>query len=618
MIGTILGSRYEIIEKIGEGGMAEVYKAKCHLLDRFVAIKILKKQFANDKDFVKKFQKEASSAAGLLGTNIVNIYDVGNENNINYIVMELVEGKTLKEIINENGPLPIEKVIDYSIQIAKALECAHKNNIIHRDVKPHNILVTDEENIKVTDFGIAKASGSATITNTCKVMGSAHYFSPEQAKGSYVDCRTDIYSLGIVIYEMVTGRVPFDAESPVSVALKHIQEPVIPPRLVNPNVPSNLNNLILKCIEKEPIKRYQSISELLNDINMIKRNNSYDIITKDIDDGNTKIMDPVIVDDKKNANKRSRSIKKNKNKNNKSKSRIFVAVLALLAIGILSGWGYGKIMSRMNAIKEVLVPDVVGLRKEEAKIKIENSGLNFILGESETSDEPKDKVLRTFPNSGSKVKVHSDVTVCVSKGPEKVLVRDFREYDYITAKNIIKNDNLRVEISYEFSDVISKGRIITQTPEPGVKVNKNDKIVLVVSNGPKVKIVTVPDLNGLTLNEAKTLLKLKKLNLGNSVKTLIDKKELNGKIYSQSIEKNDEVKEGSKIDVSYYVYDSKEVQRVKVPNFEGMTVLKAKELANSKGININVYGKDNDIVVSQDKEAGSEIYLGDIVNLSID
>jgi len=616
MIGTILGSRYEIIEKIGEGGMAEVYKAKCHLLDRFVAIKILKKQFANDKDFVKKFQKEASSAAGLLGTNIVNIYDVGNENNINYIVMELVEGKTLKEIIKEDGPLPVEKVIDYSIQISKALECAHKNNIIHRDVKPHNILVTDEGNIKVTDFGIAKASGSATITNTCKVMGSAHYFSPEQAKGSYVDCRTDIYSLGIVIYEMVTGRVPFDAESPVSVALKHIQEPVIPPRLVNSNVPSNLNNLILKCIEKEPIKRYQSISELLNDINMIKRNNSYNIITEDIDDGNTKIMDPVIVDYKKSVNKKARNIKKNKN--NKSKSRIFVAVLVLLAIGILSGWGYGKIMSRMNTVKEVLVPNVVGLSKEEAKMKIESSGLNFILGESETSDEPKDKVLRIFPNSGSKVKVHSDVTVCVSRGPKKVLVRDFREYDYITAKNIIKNDNLRVEISYEFNDVIPKGRIITQTPEPGVKVNKNDKILLVVSNGPKVKIVTVPDLNGLTLSEARTLLKLKKLNLGNSVKTLIDKKELDGKIYSQSIEKNDEIKEGSKIDVSYYVYDSKEVQRVKVPNFEGMTVSKAKELANSKGININVYGKDNDIVVSQDKEAGSEIYLGDIVNLSID
>ncbi|EET86940.1 serine/threonine protein kinase [Clostridium carboxidivorans P7] len=271
MIGTMLGNRYELLEKIGEGGMALVYKAKCHLLNRYVAVKILKEQYSDDKEFVEKFKREATAVASLSDNNIVNIYDVGTQGDINYIVMEYVNGKTLKQIIREQGKIPTAKTANLAIQIARALDCAHRNNIIHRDIKPQNILVTNEGVVKVTDFGIAKASNSVTITNSSKVMGSAHYFSPEQARGSFVDCRTDIYSLGIVIYEMCTGRVPYDADSPVSVALKHIQEPVIPPKQLNENIPDNLNKLILKAVEKEPIKRYQTIKDMLTDLRKNKK-----------------------------------------------------------------------------------------------------------------------------------------------------------------------------------------------------------------------------------------------------------------------------------------------------------------------------------------------------------
>ncbi|WP_243128883.1 Stk1 family PASTA domain-containing Ser/Thr kinase [Clostridium novyi] len=293
MTGTILGNRYELLQKIGEGGMAEVYKAKCHLLNRYVAVKILKNQYSDNMEFVNKFKQEAAAAASLSHNNIVGIYDIGSENNINYIVMEYIDGKTLKQIINENQVLKYNKAIEIASQIAKALECAHNNNIIHRDVKPHNILVTKDGIIKVTDFGIAKATSSVTITNSDKIIGSAHYISPEQAKGKFVDCKTDIYSLGIILYEMVTGEVPYDGESPVSVALKHVQEQVIPPIKVNPNIPESLNKLILKAVEKEPYKRYQSAHDILMDLEKIQQNPNTNIAANVEENEYTKIMSPI-------------------------------------------------------------------------------------------------------------------------------------------------------------------------------------------------------------------------------------------------------------------------------------------------------------------------------------
>ena len=272
LVGKILGNRYEILEKIGEGGMATVYKARCNILKRYVAVKVLRDEFTTDEEFIKRFNTEAQAAASLTHPNIVSIYDVGHEDNIYYIVMELVQGKTLKEIINQDGVLPWKWSVNIAIQVASALETAHRNNIVHRDIKPHNIIITEDGIAKVTDFGIAKAVSNSTITAFGTTIGSVHYFSPEHARGGYTDAKSDIYSLGVVMYEMLTGRVPFDADTPVSIALKHMQEKPIEPIKLNPSIPFAVNKIIMKAMEKEISQRYQSATEMLKDLSMALKN----------------------------------------------------------------------------------------------------------------------------------------------------------------------------------------------------------------------------------------------------------------------------------------------------------------------------------------------------------
>ena len=270
--GKLLGSRYEIIEKIGNGGMATVYKAKDLVLKRYVAVKILREEYTTDNEFIKRFNTEAESAASLTHPNIVSVYDVGKEGNLYYIVMELIKGKTLKEIIVEDGRMGWKWSVKIAKQIAQALETAHRNNIIHRDIKPHNIIITEDGTAKVTDFGIAKAVSNSTITAFGTTIGSVHYFSPEHARGGYTDAKSDLYSLGVVLYEMVTGRVPFDADTPVSVALKHMQEKPVPPIELNPAIPQSLNDLILKAMEKDPNMRYSTATEMIEDLDKILKN----------------------------------------------------------------------------------------------------------------------------------------------------------------------------------------------------------------------------------------------------------------------------------------------------------------------------------------------------------
>ena len=297
MIGTLLLDRYELLENIGEGGMGTVYKAKCHLLNRFVAVKILKTELSNDEEFIARFKREATSIAKLSHQNIVNVYDVGAENNINFIVMEYINGKTLKQVIKENGRLSSEKTLNIVLQITEALECAHKNNIIHRDIKPDNIMITEENIAKVMDFGIAKVADSRTLTNSSKVMGSVRYFSPEQAKGKFVDCRTDIYSLGIVMYEMVTGKVPYNAESAITIAMMHIQETVTAPKEIITDIPENINQVILKAMQKETINRYQTAKEMADILSVIKAKPNYIVeVNNGLDDA-TNIMVEVKVSD---------------------------------------------------------------------------------------------------------------------------------------------------------------------------------------------------------------------------------------------------------------------------------------------------------------------------------
>jgi len=618
MIGTILGSRYELLEKIGEGGMAIVYKAKCHLLNRYVAVKILKEEFSNNIDFMEKFKKEAASAASLSSNYIVNIYDVGQERDINYIVMEYIKGKTLKQVILQNGSMNNSQVIDYGIQIAKALECAHKNNIIHRDIKPHNILVTEDGTVKVTDFGIAKASSSVTITNTSTVMGSAHYFSPEQAKASFVDCRTDIYSFGIVLYEMVTGRVPYDAESPVSVALKHIQEPVVPPKDINDNVPENLNKLILKAIEKEPIKRYQTANEMLLDLQRIQKNSAYTITTNNNENEYTRVMAPVNAADYENAEGSKNSSNK-MNKKNKAKIIVpFVILLIVLlsVIGIISS-GIFDGNTKDKVVDKLVVPKIIGLDKGEAKTLVEAKDLIFTEIGEENSEKPKGTVLACYPEEGTEIKPKGEVRVRVSKGLESFSVSYVKGLDKISAKAIIEQDGLVLgNVTEEFSDSAAIGIVISQDPSPESLVKKGDRVNLVISKGAKVTLTVVPDLFGLSKNEAQRVLQNSNLKLGNTNEIVTNDKLQDGKIFNQTTAANTKVEQGSSVGFSYYTYKEPQKEQFTVPDFIGKTVKEAKDLAAASDITISAPGSDEDIIETQDKEAGTKVNVGDTITLT--
>lgn len=556
MIGTMLGNRYEVLEKIGEGGMAIVYKSKDHLLNRNVAVKVLKEQFSSDSEFVEKFKREATAAASLSNNNIVNIYDVGSQNNINYIVMEYVKGKTLKQFIREKGKIVPGEAVEISIQIAKALECAHKNNIIHRDIKPHNILVTEDGIVKVTDFGIAKASNSVTITNSNKIMGSAHYFSPEQAKGSFVDFRTDIYSLGIVMYEMVTGKVPYDAESPVSVALKHIQEPVVPPRELNENIPESLNKLILKAVEKEPIRRYQTMTDMLMDLKKIQNNEIPNIIDDDFEEDMTRIMDPIDVNSREQEYSdypKHENIKPQTGLDPKKKRRILAAAIVVMTIVIVSILGYFYYSKEYAASAETTVPNIVGMKQDKAKEAVEAKKLKFVVVSKEKSDKPEGTVIKAMPEAGTKVKVNSEVRVSVSSGEEKLTVPNVMGVDYNTARDIIQRSGLKVgNVSYEYSDNVQSGCIMRQNPESDSNAEEGSSVDLVVSNGPRERYITVPDVTGKNVDEAASILASAGISYTKSAVNTKDQSK-NGIVKYQSAV-GSQVKEGTTVNLTYYNY----------------------------------------------------------------
>jgi eukaryotic-like serine/threonine-protein kinase len=504
MIGTLLLNRYELLEKIGEGGMGIVYKAKCHLLNRFVAVKILKAELSNDEDFVARFKREGNSAASLSHPNIVNIHDVGAENHINFIVMEYVNGKTLKQVIKENVRLSTGRTLEIALQIAKALECAHKNNIIHRDIKPDNILITDDNIVKVTDFGIAKVSDSETITNSNKVIGSVHYFSPEQAKGRFVDCRTDIYSLGIVMYEMVTGQVPYNAESSISVAMMHIQEPVIPPKEIITDVPENINQAILKAVEKEPIKRYQTAKEMAEILNTIREDSDFKVnLNNNLTDA-TKVMGPLVISDARNDFTTVRSQAAGSEKPIIEKNKKMMIIIALIILVVIIGV-LGKYLSKGPSINK---PTAI------VKATVENKLVPSLIGSTQN-----------------------------------------------IAENIIANNGFSLgNISNAYSDSITKGLVISQSPEVNTSYEKGGKIDLVISQGQKIIQVTVPQLKGKTLEEAQEILNDLQLKLGVESPVMVNgkgskgnhSKNYNGKIFMQDTEPGTLVDIGTKINVYYY------------------------------------------------------------------
>jgi serine/threonine-protein kinase len=623
MVGKVLGERYEILEKIGEGGMSYVYKAKCHKLKRYVAVKILKDSFTNNEEIIEKFKREATAIANLTNPNIVNILDVGTQDNIHYIVMEYVKGKNLKEIINEHGKFSYESAISIASKVANALDCAHRNNIIHRDIKPQNILVTEEGIVKVTDFGIAKSTDSATITYTNSVMGSAHYFSPEQAKGSYIDCRTDLYSLGVVLYEMVTGRVPFDGESPVSVALKHIQEEVVPPKNLNSKIPDSLNSLILKATEKEPIKRYQSAKEMIGDLEKIKENPNAQIIipVDSLEDDHTRIMEPITVEAiKQAAAKKASNVKPKdideedeeddeyydeededekltpKQKKQRTKNRILLGLLflLLLVIGAVSAYAItnNKVKPPATANEQVEVPNVIGMTKEQAENTIKSSNLVFVDGGQENSDKPQGTVTQTTPAVGEKVDKSTQIKVVISAGVATIKVPDLvsQGLDADGAKKAIASAGFSVgKQTEDYSDTVPKGKVMTQSPAANDVRNKDDNnsIDFVISKGPQP--VIVPGFINMTVDEAQKSISDKKLSLNLKPKEVVtdkvENKDMDGKIFDQTIPKDTEVAKNTDITVQYYKYQPRKIDVQK--ELQGKTRDYAEAWLNAKGFFYN-------------------------------
>jgi serine/threonine-protein kinase len=620
MIGTILDNRYEILEKIGEGGMAQVYKAKCNLLQRYVAIKVLKSQFYENEEFVEKFKDEALAIAVLSHDNIVNIYDIGNDKNLIYIIMEYVEGTNLKKFIKESGVINYDKVLDISVQIASALKCAHAKNIIHRDVKPHNILITTEGNVKVADFGIAKATTSSTITNSDRIVGSAHYISPEQAKGNVVDFKTDIYSLGVVIYEMVTGNVPFNADSPIAVALKHIQEDVEPPININKNIPNGLNNIILKALEKEKFKRYHTASEILNDLIRVKNNPNYDINFVN-DDEMTRII-PIVKSDSNFDKSKKLEFSENDEdefmmpKTNKKKiifgtiGVIIAAILVFFAAYIISG-SSGNDTEKTN-IQYVTIPNIVGMQSEEAEIELEKLGLEMVITEVESSKE-KGTITQCYPYEGTEVDVQevTEVKVLVSLGVDTIVVPNVLNSEIEAAKKTIVDSGLVVgNIEYAQNGTIEKNFVISQSLSANSEVQPGETINLIVSEGGGTETTYVPNLIGKKYDEAVALIGEAKLALGTVNEVSTTDQELDNQVVLQSIQSDSQVAVNTEIGVTYYIYKE---EMVTVPDVVGKSISETKSIFDKLGLVLSFDGENSYIVVSQNVSANTKIEKGSTI-----
>ena len=552
--GRLLGNRYEIIEKIGSGGMATVYKAKCHVLNRYVAIKILRDEFTTDEEFIKRFEVEAQSAASITHPNIVSVYDVGVDGNLYYIVMELIKGKTLKEIITEEkGPLPWKWSVNIASQIASALETAHKNHIIHRDIKPHNIIITEDGVAKVTDFGIAKAVSNSTITAFGTTIGSVHYFSPEHARGGFTDEKSDLYSLGVVMYEMLTGKVPFDADTAVSIALKHMQEEAKPPIELNPNIPSAVNDIIMKALRKDTNLRYQNATAMLLDLKRaLKEPNGDFVDNNDYQDFPTQRISTIGLDEERSS--KSTNAKNNKKpnkfaqfiKNHKVLSSIVgLILLFVITLGLTIG------ISNARRPKEVAIPNLVGKTVDEAKQILTENKLNYVEDSSEyNTTYPAGQIISQTPNfvDGRKIKQNTDVKVVVSLGTETTTVPKLKGLTKDEAEDAAKSSKIKLEFVDEISKTVEAGVIIKQEKEEGETVNAGDTVKVYVSIGTGIKQVAVVSVFMKDEETAKQT--LQDLGLVVNVEYDEDKTKTNGVVLKQSIESGKTVDEGSTITIT--------------------------------------------------------------------
>lgn len=632
-MSKLLAGRYELIEKIGEGGMAVVYKAKDRLLNRYVAIKILRPEFTQDEQFLESFKRESQAAAGLQHPNIVSIYDVGRTGNINFIVMELVDGRPLSDLIKEKGRLDYKTTIDIAKQMASALSIAHKHQIIHRDVKPHNIMITSDGVAKLTDFGIARAVSNATmVADTSKIIGSVHYFSPEQARGAYVDERSDIYSLGIVMFEMLTGRVPFDGETPVEVALKHINEDVPSPAKLVPGIPPALDKIVLKATDKYQTERYKSVDEMLEALKNVE------FVTQMVGDRvfaaesepkprrDESLVAPVMSSRREDrdqemviapANPRKPKARPDDKKKKKRAIIIGVAAAAIIALfgilyvsGVIGGGG-----------KEVTVPDVKGMSYSEAKEVLEAKGLKI-----EKADEPiasqkieKGKIVSQTPSKNSKVKKGRTVRVILSAGNTELKVPDLKGLSYKEAKTLLSEMGLQISKGDEVdSDSVAEGLIASQYPSAKTKVDKGDIITVNISKGKKDAVI--PKLVGTTFtSESDVSDTLSKYGYKLGKVSYEESYETPGTIIKQSPDAGTTAEKNTTVDIVI----SKAKSKATVPNLNGMTYDQAESALQSLGFSVGrVTEEENNgftagTVFKQYPAANSEYQTGSTVDIWI-
>ena len=565
MIGRVLNDRYEVVQFVGQGGMAKVYLGFDKVLHRDVAIKILQEEFNDNEQFLNKFKREAQAAGKLSHPHIVNIYDTGNDHDIYYIVMEYVDGGTLKDYINAKGKLSYRESINYALAIASALGQAHKNNIIHRDVKPQNILLTRAKRLpKVADFGIARAITSSTMTMVDETMGSVHYLSPEQARGGYLDARSDLYSLGILLYEMVTGKLPFDSDSPVAVALMQIQEDIVPLREIDPNAPKGLEVIIQNLTAKSPNDRYQDTLELIEDLKKVRADFNAHINRIGAEDTSPTEKIPIIRDEEiEQVPKRVplenndnfdelREKDKKKKKKDKGKKKGFknlplkMKILAIiLAVMIVSG---GVFAGTRIFAKEVTVPNITNMTQQQAEAELAKVGLKAASPKMKNSvDVEEGKIISQSPKQGIKIKTYQKVEIVVSSGPADVKVPDVVGSQQEEAESKITNTELVVKVVSEYRDDVKKGEVFKQEPNAGEEVKQGNTVTIYVSKGENK--VTMESLTGMSLSDAKARIKKLGLSVG-EISYETSSRYSKDVVISSSPEQYEEVTVGSSVDLT--------------------------------------------------------------------
>ncbi|MGN0293491.1 MAG: Stk1 family PASTA domain-containing Ser/Thr kinase [Lachnospiraceae bacterium] len=726
-VGIVLAGRYELIEMLGSGGMADVYKASDRKLNRYVAVKILRHEYSSDESFITRFQQEAMAAASIQNPYVVNVYDVGEEKDINYIVMELAEGITLKEYIQKKGKLEIIEAINIAMQIVNGIREAHAHGIIHRDIKPQNVMISPDGRVKVMDFGIAKAVTAQTIT--ANTVGSVHYISPEQARGSACDERCDIYSIGITMYEMITGRVPFDGDSTVAIALAHIKEPITPPSVYDPMIPVSLEKIIMKCTQKKPEFRYASADELIDDLKKALMTPDEDFVKEVVipQEGGTRIFseeDTRRIKEEAGKNTVSvksqeeedyqlgleedpeeESVEEEESEGKMEKVVLAIGIGALLVVILIAGILLVKAFNLFSpssisetqmstpaadilAEDEVVMPVLAGKTQEDAEKLLAKAELGCRI-EQQADDKVKEGfVISASEEAGSIIKKHTQITVVVSSGKDTALIpkniigstekaaqkaliaygfqvksehapSDEQNAGYVfdcdpgvneevkkgtevtiyvstgsseleipapnlvdksleTAQSMLKDANLKSDITYEYSDIM-ENTVISQSPDAGVKVKEGDTIKIVVSKGPEKVYTKVPSVVGMTRDQAESELRDAGLQLG-SVSESYDDDMASGKIISQSIAKDTSVEKNTVIDV--VISKGKETVQSEVPSIVGLSESAALEKLRKNGLTGQLLGeKESDApkgqVIEMNREAGSLVDPGTTVGYYI-